>query len=185
MRSFNKIFANKKLKRDLIKYLAIIFVLILLFLVFTKLTAIIILMAASIAVSLFMAVVPLRWLGLEFVTFASILSAVISKSPLIGAVVAFILISFHMFITRSLNIYILWVVPTYCVAAFIAGFFPATNIVALGIFMTLAINIVQFLFSLIISPSQLPKLLPWSITAVLINMFFFRVLALPILSMIT
>jgi len=151
-------------------------VILALFLFFSKLTIILVLMAASILMSLFVGATNIKIIGLELVSFVSIITGVIA-GPIVGMVVALILIVFHMFMTRSMGLYLLWVIPAYPFVALLASIFSHTSITPLGIALTFILHGIFILFTLILYPNNLVKHLPWSITGILLNVFYFRYFA--------
>jgi hypothetical protein len=154
------------------KYILILGILLLLFLLFKKIFLVSILVVSSFFISYVMSNIRIKSIGLELVTLSAVITGKI-YGPLMGLIVAFILIIFHFMISGILGVFMLWVVPTYCIVGVFAGIFPINDIVNLGIYLSIFLNIVYLSFTLIFSPGRISKLLPYSITNVIINVILF------------
>jgi hypothetical protein len=174
---------EKKNKKNFSLILRIILVSLIFILLLKGVAFLVILIALSIGLSFIINNFPIRNIGLELVTFIAVLSG-LKYGPWIALGITFILITYHMVAGGFLDKYVLWVIPAYCLAAVISGFMPATDVVQLGIYATFAINISNSLFTLITSPSYLPRYLIYAVTNILFNIFLFTFFGMPILLLI-
>ena len=139
-----------------------------------------ILVILSLAMSYVVNNYGLRQLGLELVTFIGVLSA-IKYGPVTGLIVTFVLISYHMLAGGFIANYIFWVIPIYSLVVMLSGFFPTLGIRTLGTYATITINAISTIFTVITSPTYLPKYLPFAITNILFNIILFSILGTPLL----
>lgn len=168
---------------DVKKYLIVFSILLFLFLFFSKLFVLLLLMLACIFMSYFIGALSMRFLGIELVTFTSVLAGIIA-GPIIGLWVALILIVFHLFINKMMNVYVLWVVPTYCLMAVAAGLLKGADVTTLGIWLTFIANAFFLIMAAVTEAKSLANHIPWSIIDVIQNVFLFTYVAPLLLSML-
>ena len=164
---------NKKNKILLIKIIRIIALIILLFAVFKGVFVLLVLMLLSLSMSYLVNKFQLRNLGIELVTLIAVLTGM-KYGPWTALIITFILILYHLSAGGFFGHYWFWVVPTYCLAGVISGFFRVADVATLGMYVTLGINIVSTLFTGITSPTFLPKYLPFVISNIIFNILLFN-----------
>jgi len=164
---------DKKTKKLLIKIMRIIAILVLLFAVFKGVFVLLVLMLLSLSMSYFVNKLQLRNFGIELVTLIAVLTGM-KYGPWTALGITFILILYHLAAGGFFGPYWFWVIPSYCLAGVIAGFFPVANVATLGMYVTIGINIVSTLFTGITSPTFLPKYLPFVISNVIFNILLFN-----------
>jgi hypothetical protein len=171
---------DKKDKDKIIHMVRLVAVFLLLLAVLKGILVLGILMALSFSMSYIVNKFKLRQIGIELVTFTSIIAGM-RFGPLAGLIVALTLITYHLVAGGFLAAYILWVIPSQCIAGAIAGFFPDSNISQIGLYLTLGINANNVFFTGITSPTYLPKYMIFVITNILFNVFLFSVIAPPLI----
>jgi len=124
--------------------------------------------------------IQIRSLGVEFVLFASVMAGM-AYGPWAGALTAFALMSFHVAVANYRGPYIIWVIPEYALAGFLAGILQ-WDPVALGISLALMVNGIGLFFTFIFNRGFLGHYLPYAITNVIFNFLVFRAAAHGILS---
>ncbi len=170
---------KKEQKKKLLTVIKIISVVLLLMIIFRGVVVLGVFIALSFGISFLVNNFPIRNIGIELVTFIGILSAV-RYGPLVGLIITFILITYHLIAGGFIAKYVLWVIPAYCIAAVVAGLFPNYNIVQLGIYLTIGINLNNTFFTGVLSTPFLPRYIPYGITNILFNVFMFTIFAKPI-----
>ncbi len=154
----------KKLLLALIAIAAII-------LVVANLLFISLLIAASLLLSYIVGWLKIKAIGLELVTFITVLSSV-AYGPLAGAVIGLALIIFHIAIPQYAGAYIVWVIPEYAFAAVLAGALSG-SIASIGITVTLILNAINVFLTFLVYKENLGKYLPYAFTNVIFNFIFF------------
>ncbi len=140
----------------------------------------------SIAISYFIGTYHMaKSIGLELVTFTAVLTGFVF-GPTLGAVIALVLIILHFIIGQfAAGPYILWVIPAYVVIGFISGTMNGNiSFDLLGIYLTLAINLFNFILTVITYPQNLGNYILFSVTNVLFNILLFSQLGLPLVALI-
>lgn len=134
------------------------------------------LMVLAIAAAFMVVTLNVRRFGIELVTFASVLIAM-AHGPIVGAIVAFILICTHLLIGQFIDIYVLWVIPGYVLGALIAGIIGGQAVTSVGLGVSIGLNILFFLCTALINPSNLTKQIPNGIGNVIVNWGLFTLFA--------
>ena len=165
----------EKKKRNLTKIIRIIAIALLILFIFRGIAVLVLLIALSLSMSYFVNALKLRNIGIELVTFTGVLAG-LKFGPWVGLILTFILISYHMITGTFFGIYLVWVIPAYCIAAVISGFLPQMNIVSLGIYITIGINMNNLFFTFLSNPSYVPKYLTFVLTNILFNILIFSLL---------
>ncbi|MBN2368202.1 hypothetical protein JXC34_04215 [Candidatus Woesearchaeota archaeon] len=165
---------KKQKKNRFLKYVRPIALVLLLFALFKGVMILVLLIGLSLSLSYFLNAFKLRNIGIELVTFVAVLSAM-KFGPWISLMATFVLITYHMVAGGFFGNYIIWVIPGYCIAAVISGFFPHLDIVTIGTFATLGINANNVLWTGLTSPGFLPKYMIYVITNVMFNIFLFTI----------
>ena len=140
------------------------------------------LIIASLLVSFLINNFPIRNVGIELATFIGIIVGRI-YGPLWGFISAGSLVFVHIIAGGFFGIYVFWVVPTYAVAGALGGIIQA-DIVSLGIGLSIFINVIEGIFTLIFTPPFLSKHIPYAVTNVVFNMILFTLLGNLILILI-
>ncbi|MCM2325075.1 MAG: hypothetical protein NDI94_01310 [Candidatus Woesearchaeota archaeon] len=166
---------RKETKKRLIGYLKLIGIMALLFVIFKGIFILVVLIGLSLSMSYLVNQFKLRNFGIELVTLIAVLVGM-KYGPISSLIITFILILYHLAAGGFFGTYWFWVIPSYCLAGVIAGFFQAEDISRLGFFLTLGINIVTSLFTAIATPGFLPKHLPFAVSNVIFNVILFNVL---------
>lgn len=133
------------------------------------------LISALIAISLVLSFAIGQWnikaIGLELVTFITVLSAM-SYGTLAGAVIGLLLMTFHIAIPHYSGAYVIWVIPEYVLAAILANTLSG-NVASVGITVTLVLNAINILFTFIAYKPNLAKYLPYAFTNIIFNVVLF------------
>src|SRR3989344_4702153 len=77
------------------------------------------LIVASMLLSLFVNKTNIRNIGVEFILLTTVFAG-INYGPEAGAIVGFVLITFHLIVAQYMGPYVLWVIPQYALAGFLA-----------------------------------------------------------------
>ncbi|MBN2422041.1 hypothetical protein JXB41_02345 [Candidatus Woesearchaeota archaeon] len=158
-------------------------IVLLLLLLFKKITVIALLAVSSFIISYIINNLQIKTIGLELVTLSAVITGKV-YGPFMGFLVALILITFHLVMSGYIGMYIIWVIPSYCLVGIMSGIFNTYNISFLGSVLTVVLNIIYLSFTFIFSPGRLVKLLPYSISNVIINILLFSTIAQPLMSFI-
>ena len=128
--------------------------------------------------------IDLRWLGVETATFATFVMAMIS-SPIKAALIGFVLISAQMIARQQFGIYILWVIPSYALMGAIVSIIQPSNIFIAGIAATIGLHLVFTVLTGLRTPQALSNYMPYAVMNVAFNAILFKLLASPILNIIS
>jgi len=107
---------------------------------------VVLLMVAAIAVAIIVGKFDMNKIGIELVTFTTVISGFLF-GPFVGAAVGAVLMTLHFFISGSLGIYIVYAVPTMAIIGLISGY-PAMatafggSIVRIGIVLSFVYNLI-------------------------------------------
>lgn len=141
---------------------------------FSKIFAILLLLAGVVLVSAVVNHFNLRIIGLELATFATVVSGVV-YGPVIGAVVGIILVTIHLLLSGYFGVYYLWVIPGYGLAGYLASQWSAQNIITLGMTITILLHAINMLFSFFFRRQDLFRYLIYVVTNVVFNFIMFAV----------
>ncbi len=137
----------------------------------TNLLVISVLIAASLALSFFVGQFNIRAIGIELVTFITVLSS-LAYGPAAGAVLGLALMTVHIAIPHYSGAYVAWVIPEYALAAFLAGALSG-GAASIGITVALALNSFNLFMTFLTYKQNLGKYLPYAVTNVLFNALLF------------
>lgn len=165
-------------KRALFSLLVIVIV----FLALTNILLIAFLIAASLFISFAVGKLRIKSIGIELVTFITILSALV-YGPATGAVIGLALIIFHLVIPQYAGAYVIWVIPEYALVAFLAAALGG-GIASVGITITLILNAINVLLTFIVYREHLPRYLPYAVTNVAFNIILFTQVGEAVLGMV-
>lgn len=154
-------------KRALMLLSALIIILLLV----TNLFVISLLIGASALLSLAIGKLRIKVVGLELVTFITVLSA-LAYGPAAGAVIGLVLIIFHLAIPQYSGAYVAWVIPEYVLAAILATAISG-SVGFVGIAVTLILNAINIFLTFLVYKEHLPKYLPYAVTNVIFNVILF------------
>ncbi|MAG07978.1 hypothetical protein CMO89_00750 [Candidatus Woesearchaeota archaeon] len=172
------------MNKDLKKYLIISGIALLFLLLFKKIIVISLLVISSFVISYIINAFGLKAIGLELVTLSAVITGKI-YGPLMGFIIALVLITFHLIMSGYLDIYILWIIPSYALVGILAGLFSGFSITQLGIALTILLNFIYLFFTLMFAAGNLTKLLPYSLSNVIINIILFSTIAKPLVGFIS
>lgn len=117
----------------------------------------------------------IKMLGIEFVTLTMVLIA-LEMGATAGALAGFGLMTAHMIAGQFSGAYLLWVIPSYTAAGFIAGTvdLPLTT---LGIGLVAGLNILYTTLTAVMTPEGLPYQIPHALGNIAFNSFLFIYIA--------
>jgi len=147
----------------------------------TDVIVISILAVSSIILPIFLNYAGIKMLGIELVTLTTVLTA-LQMGPEAGAIAGFVLMTAHMVAGQFSGAYILWVIPSYAVAGFIAGA-VGLDITTLGIGIAVVLNTIFTAITSAISPQGLSAQIPHAIGNILFNAVLFLYIAPQLLAM--
>jgi len=104
------------------------------------------LIVAELVVAFFVGELDLKKIGLELVTFITVLAGVV-YGPLAGAVMGIVLLMLHFVLTRNLGPYVAYCIPAMGVIGLIAGYASSfgavgTDIAVFGVMLSLLYNLI-------------------------------------------
>jgi|GEM_PF-677170 hypothetical protein len=175
--NFSNIAENK-----LFKKLLLVLPLIAAIFLITDLMVISILVVLSLITPIFVKYAGIKMLGIELVTLTTILTAV-ELGPELGAIVGLVLMTAHMIAGQFSGAYILWVIPGYAVAGFLAGTVNL-DITTLGIGIAVVLNTVFTGITAYLSPpGALSGQIPHAVGNIIFNSMLFVYVAPALMSM--
>lgn len=120
--------------------------------------------------------------GVELVTFTAIFSGYV-LGPESGAIIGFIAVLLQMFSGRPPGIYMLWVVPSFTVAGYVAGTvsMPLTR---MGVVFPLVLQSFFMFTTFILMREKLPKYLQYAVFNIAFNYVLFQAIAQPLLGLV-
>lgn len=141
------------------------------------------LIIAEIVLAFFVGIFELKKIGIELVTFTTVLAGVV-YGPVVGLMMGLFMVTVHFILTKSLGPYILYCVPMMGVIGFLAGSgLFAGDVVMLGIILSLFYNLVTGGLGTIILRDFFAELL-WSGSNFVLNYILFLKVAPIILLML-
>ena len=153
-------------------YILIIGLVVLAVLALTNLLAIALLLAVAFILSFFIQRFGLRMIGIELVTFVSVVAGFV-YGPFVGIAIALVLIIFHLLVSGYFGIYFAWVIPEYPIAAYIASTMSSQSIVSVGILIVIGLNVINILLTAVAYRQNIGKYLLYAVTNVLLNVILF------------
>ncbi|MFB6191363.1 MAG: hypothetical protein ABEJ64_02955 [Candidatus Nanohaloarchaea archaeon] len=126
----------------------------------------------------------MKQVGVELATLSTILIAV-TYGPVVGAVVGLAVITLQVTAGQYTGSYIIWVIPSYGIAGFIAGSLSGADIFTLGFGLTAGMQVVFAALTSVMASGNLSRYLPYAVTNVLFNFAVFMYVApalLPLMS---
>jgi hypothetical protein len=126
----------------------------------------------------------MKQVGIELATFSTVLIAV-TYGPLVGGLMGLGLVFLQITAGQYTGSYIIWVIPAYGVAGFIAGSFSGAGVFALGFGITVGLQAVFAALTAVTASGNLGRYMPYAVTNVIFNFFAFQYLALVLLPLMT
>lgn len=120
--------------------------------------------------------------GIEFTTFAVVVAG-LEFGPAGGALIASLLITVQMFGGGHKGAYVLWVIPTFVIAGFLAGvltFSPVISALAVLAF----IHVVCTSLTGLVTPENLPVYMTYTAGNIVLNLVLFTTLLEPVIQTI-
>lgn len=149
---------------------------------FTNIMIFVGLIALTIAVSYFAAKTKLKKLGLELVTFTTVIAG-ISYGIVPGIITGVVLVLIHDIVTHRVSTYLLWVVPVFGLMGAFASIFASTNIVMLGIGLAIFSHITFIICQTLTGRFPLTYI-PYLVLNVAINFLLFSNFANSVISIL-
>lgn len=140
-----------------------------------------ILAVASIILPIFLNYAGIKMLGIELVTLTTVLTA-LQMGAEAGAIAGFILMTAHMVAGQFSGPYLLWVIPSYGVAGFVAGT-VGLDITTIGIGIAFVLNTIFTAITSAISPQGLSRFIPHALGNIVFNAILFMYVAPQLLAM--
>ena len=165
------------------KYVAVLAVIVALIAVYVKLFAVVLLLVAMILVSVFINYFHLRMLGIELVTFATVILG-IAYGPAIGAVVGLVFVLISLVFSGYFGIYYLWVVPQYAIVGYLVSGWADQNIVSLGLNITIALQILNLVLTYLFDRYSFFSHIIYSVTNIIFNFIIFALFGQMVLSVL-
>ena len=160
--------------------LAILFVILALQL---KLLVFVGMLIAVVVVSLFIQQFHLRIIGLELVTFATVITGV-AYGPFAGAIVGIILVLIHLVLSGYFGVYYVWVVPGYALAGYLASAWGGQNIVTVGLNITILLQIINLVLTFLFDRYSFFSHIVYSLTNIAFNFMLFAAFGPAMLAMV-
>ena len=116
---------------------------------------------------------PLKHIGIEFVTFTTILVGFV-WGPGSGMTAGFILLILHLIIGRyALATYLVWTITEYIGIGFLSGTLQSLGFVNVGMYLSVGIVVVNSIISFIFTNQYFYKYLPYAIGNAIFNVGLF------------
>jgi len=116
---------------------------------------------------------PLKHIGIELVTFTTILVGFV-WGPESGMTVGFFLLILHLIIGRyALGTYLIWTIPEYIIIGFLAGTMKGFGFATLGMYLSVAIVVINSILSFIFTNPYFYKYLPYAVGNGMFNLVMF------------
>lgn len=126
----------------------------------------------------------MKKVGIELATLSTVLIGV-AYGPVIGAAMGLALIILQVSAGQYTGSYIIWVIPSYAVAGFVAGVLGSTDIFLLGFGLTVGMQAVFATLTSVTASGSLSHYLPYAATNVVFNLVVFRYVAPVLLPLMT
>lgn len=177
---------ERRLKKDLAIKIGLISIpLLVIGLVFTKAVILFMLPILTLVLSLVMMLVrPLKYLGIEFVTFTTVLFGFV-YGPGSGMITGLVLVTLHLLIGQyRLGPYLLWVIPEYGLLGYLAGIMTNVGFLNFGIYSIIVINAMNILLTMIAESENIFRSLPYNLTNILFNILLFTQIGATVLKIV-
>lgn len=141
------------------------------------------LMIATVIVSLLVSRYNLNRFGIELATFSTVTMATVFD-PVASAVLGGIYIVLQLFSGSTPGVYMIWVLPSYITAGYITSGL-SMDIVTLGIYTSITLQLFFTTMTAITSRSRLPKFIQYIAFNITLNIILFQTLATPLINFAT
>lgn len=118
----------------------------------------------------------IKQIGIELATLSTVLVGV-TYGAVPGAVAGLGLVTLQLVAGQYTGSYIVWVIPSYAVTGFIAGFFSGMDIFVLGTALTVGMQSLFATLTSVTAAGELSRYFPYAATNVIFNLFVFRYVA--------
>lgn len=154
-------------------------------LVFTKAVILFMLPILTLVVSLVLMLVhPLKYLGIELVTFTTVLFGFV-YGPGSGLITGLVLIILHLLLGHYfLGTYVAWVIPEYGLLGYLAGTMTSVGFVNFGIYSIIILNVANVVLTMLAESQNLFKSLPYNFTNILFNILLFTQIGATVLKIV-
>lgn len=125
----------------------------------------------------------IKRVGIELATFSTVIIG-FTYGAATGAGIGLLLIMLQIVAGQYTQGYIIWVIPSYAVAGFLAGTFSSVGIFTLGASLLIGMQIIFATFSAILPMGNISKYLPYGITNIVFNLFMFKFIAPAVVAVI-
>lgn len=156
------------------RLLILIGIILLVAMLATELFVISLLVILSFAISLLIGKFQLRILGIELVTFLTVIGGYV-YGPTTGIILGLVLITFHLVISGYFGVYYAWVIPEYAAAGYFASQWSSQSIGMLGMTILILLIAANIFLTLIFTKQELASYIPYTIMQILFNAFMFFV----------
>lgn len=165
--------ARELLSRVEWKNVALLAVAVVLLAIYAKLFAVVLLIAAVVLVSVVIQQIPpLRLVGIELVTFATVIAGV-TYGPVIGFALGAVLVLFHLVFSGYVGVYYAWVVPIYGLGGYMASQWADQNIASLGLNITLLIHAANMALTFVFNRGNILNYGIYAATNIIFNFLIF------------
>lgn len=145
------------------------------------------LLVSILVVSMVTTRLDINILGIEVTTFSTVMMGVIF-GPETGALLGFLFILVELFTGNPPGVYMLWVVPGYVLAGYLAGVFSGMDIFLLGMYTSIGLQSFFLLCTSVVITERVPKYMQFTIFNILFNVMLFKSIgphALELLRLVT
>ncbi len=126
----------------------------------------------------------MKQVGVELATLSTVVIGV-AYGPIPGSLMGLALIMLQMTAGQYTGSYIVWVIPAYPVAGFIAGTFNGVGIFVLGAGLTAGMQALFAVMTAVTVAGNFPRYFPYAATNVVFNLTMFMYVAPVILPLMT
>lgn len=140
--------------------------------VYFKLFAAVLFIAAVVAVSFLVNQFHVRIIGIELVTFATVVSGII-YGPVVGSVMGAVLVFISLVFSGFFGVYYFWLIPEYALAGYLAWVWRDQNIVTLGMNILLMVQGINIILTYVFARQNVPKYIIYIATELVFNFFLF------------
>ena len=151
-------------------------------LIFSKAVFVFFMMIATVGLAFVVLFIqPLKHIGIELVTFTTILVG-FAWGAGYGMTVGFFLLLVHLIVGRySLSTYLAWTIPEYIVMGFLAGSLQGLGFVNIGVYLTIGMFVINMILTFIFSNAYFFRYIPYAFGNVMFNVLMFLYLGSAVL----
>ncbi|MBI2578938.1 MAG: hypothetical protein HYW26_04470 [Candidatus Aenigmarchaeota archaeon] len=139
-----------------------------------KLFAIVFFIAAVVAVSFLVNQFHIRIIGIELVTFATVISGIV-YGPVVGAVMGAVLVFISLVFSGFFGVYYFWLIPEYAAAGYLAWLWRDQPIAALGMNILLMVQGLNIVLTYLFARQNFFKYVVYIATELVFNFIIFSV----------